>query len=292
MRGTRLGPSLSVRYRHADRLVDCLQQGSIKIWSEDDATLPHALDRSVRILRTPCLDVVLHQLSKDISDANRALDVMHAQHLLTGLHHLLWVALREFPNARELVNDGDPFLQCLHSDIMLCTSSSCPHHVLQGLPQGPAGLFVVSVLINLDRCTSVIEGRELVVCLRLGVELDDVLHDVWVVMPVEALQVVPGKHVDLSLTCSPGEEDNLLVVAALKEALHRLEFVTCLCELLARQLKGTLLLAELCHPVQDLRSLGRVHTALIGRHSLGHLLSDLHIVLPTEVHGLLELARH
>jgi hypothetical protein len=50
-----------------------------------------------------------------------------------------------------------------------------------------------------DDFCHLIEHGEHVVRFALGVERDDVLHDVGVVPPVEGLQVVAGQDVDLAL---------------------------------------------------------------------------------------------
>lgn len=63
----------------------------------------------------------------------------------------------------------------------------------------PIYLLVVSILVHLDDRTRVVEGRQTFHRPRLGVELDDGLHHLAVVVPVQALQVVGGQNVKLAL---------------------------------------------------------------------------------------------
>mmetsp|Transcript_57732 Transcript_57732/g.175860 ORF Transcript_57732/g.175860 Transcript_57732/m.175860 type:complete len:395 (-) Transcript_57732:115-1299(-) len=235
---------------------------------------------------------MLDQLGKYVADADRRLDVGQLHHLLAHLNHLRGVRRGELADAREIVHQSDPLLQTLHARVVLRSDADSLQQVLHRLAQRAAGLFVVAVLVNLHLGARVVEGGELLVRLGLAVKLDDAPHDLLVVVPVQALQVVPGEHVDVRLPRRAGEEDDLLGVAALQEALHGLELVPSLRELLAGQLEGSLLLAQRRHPLQDVRPEGLVLAVFLRRHPLRHVLRDVHVVLHAEVHGPLVLVRH
>mmetsp|Transcript_98596 Transcript_98596/g.279427 ORF Transcript_98596/g.279427 Transcript_98596/m.279427 type:complete len:436 (-) Transcript_98596:2955-4262(-) len=275
----------------AHGVEDRLEERVVEVRREDDAALPHALDGLVGRLVILHLGVVLDELREDVADADGGLDLRHLEHLLADRDHLLRVALPHLPDARVLVDDADPVLQYDDPLVVLRVRAGRLLRVLQGLVQRLLRLLVVAVLVDLDLGTGIIERGELVMGLRLAVELDYVLHDVVVVVPVEALQVVPGEHVDVGLARGAGEEDDLLGVAALEQALHRLQLVPRLRELLAGELEGSLLLADLGHLLEDLRALRRVHAVLPRRHPLRHVLGDRHVVLVTEVDRLLVLVR-
>ena len=100
--------------------------------------------------------------------------------------------------------------------------------------------------------------------LGLVVEGDDVLHDLWVVPPVQGgLEVVPGQDVDLFLPRHVGEKDDLVGVAGLEEGLHGLELVARLGPLLGGQVVVALLVSHLGYLVEDCQPLTYATTGKI-----------------------------
>ena len=146
-----------------------------------------------------------------------------------------------------------------------------------------------SVLVDLDLRAGVVEGGELLECLRLRVESHDVLDDVSVTVPVEILQVVGRQDVDVARARDARKEDDLLRVPRLEQALHRLHLVTRLRVLLARELVVALPLQNLAHlgeqRVSELLRL-RATRAKLRQHALRHLLAQRDVVERAQIERL------
>lgn len=71
--------------------------------------------------------------------------------------------------------------------------------------------------------TGLVEGSQWFERTPFGIEANDILHDLWVLAPVQRLQVVCCHHVDLFLAWHTREEHNLFRVSRLQQSLH------CLC---------------------------------------------------------------
>ena len=128
---------------------------------------------------------------------------------------------------------------------------------------------------------NLIEHGQQVIRLALGVEGDDVLHDVSVVPPVQSLEVISGQDVDLSLARHVCEEDDLVGVAGFQESLHGLEPVARLGPLLSGQVVVALLVGNLGNLVQDSELLVVVDVGCA--QFLGHVLAHLDVVLQAKL---------
>mmetsp|Transcript_32732 Transcript_32732/g.84884 ORF Transcript_32732/g.84884 Transcript_32732/m.84884 type:complete len:391 (+) Transcript_32732:267-1439(+) len=230
---------------------------------------------------------MLHQLSVHVPDPHSSLDVLLLQELLTTLHHLVRVGFRQPSCLCKTLHQADSQVELRH---LVCSAASL-HQELVRLSQSPDRLFVIAVLVDLDLGAGIVEGRQLVVRLCLGIESDNLLHNLRVVVPVQALHIICSKDVDLWLARRASKEGNFLRVATLQQALHCLHLVPSLGEFLARELEGPLLLAQLRHAQQQVGAGRGVHRGLVRSHALGHVVRHLHVVLTAQVHSTLELLR-
>ena len=85
----------------------------------------------------------------------------------------------------------------------------------------------------------IVESTEGFVGARLSVEVDDVLRDGGVVVPVDGLQVVCRQDVDVLLARVVCEEHDFVCVATLQKHLHSLDAVAGLkCDKLFNKTKN------------------------------------------------------
>ncbi len=78
---------------------------------------------------------------------------------------------------------------------------------------------------HLYLCTCIIETRQGVQRSSLGIEPDDVLHDFWILAPIQGLQIVGGHDIYLLLSGYTGKEHDLLCVAGFQQSFHSLKCV-------------------------------------------------------------------
>ena len=70
--------------------------------------------------------------------------------------------------------------------------------------------------------TGIVEAGQRLHGPALGVEADDVLHDLRLPPPVQSLEVVGRHHVDVFLPRYAGKEDDLFRVTGLQQGFHGL----------------------------------------------------------------------
>eukprot|EP00906_Rhabdomonas_costata_P002811 RCo004372 len=124
----------------------------------------------------------------------------------------------------------------------------------------------------------------------LGVEPDDVLHGLRVVVPVQGLQKVRGQDVDFLLPGMHRKEDNLLLVPGLQQHLHSLQLFSSLGVFLAGQMPRFLGLSHLGNLLQQGQSvcLTVLILRLWQRHCLRHLFRQLHVILHAQLQSPLK----
>mmetsp|Transcript_42325 Transcript_42325/g.117102 ORF Transcript_42325/g.117102 Transcript_42325/m.117102 type:complete len:369 (-) Transcript_42325:2513-3619(-) len=262
-----------LRDGHADGGADGADHLVVEVGREDDGGVAHLVDERVGLLHLVLRVEPLDHERVDVAHADRTLDVQLLEQLVAELDHLLRLGLHHLARAHEAVHVRDARLEARLLGLLALEAALLEPR--RGLAQRHQRLLVVAVLVDLDLRAGVVEGGELLESLGLGVEGDDVLDDLRVGVPVEVLQVVGREDVDVARARDAREEDNLLGVARLEQALHRLDLVARLRVLLARQVVVALPLQQLAHlGEQRVARLLRLGAAVAerGQHALGHLL--------------------
>lgn len=171
------------RHGHTHSLIDLLDDRLVQIRRHDDLLPLHTLEVVERLLHVALLHVVLDELGKHVAQADRLLDALLLDESLAYLSHSLGVAGCEgLSGGDELLNVVYSFDECVLLEVLiggvgLVELGLCLTH-------GSEGLFVVSVLVDLDLGTGVVEVGEVLVRLGLLVEGNDGRHYLGAVVPV------------------------------------------------------------------------------------------------------------
>lgn len=163
--------------------VNIIHNLRVEIWGNCDVFLFHLVKVLVGFLEAVLLEVVLDQLSEDISESDCLLNTWSVNQLVTDLHCCsAIVAIERFSCLNEPLNDTNSLFHL--SKFHVLALSLRFFKLSHGFFHGTKSFFVISIFINFYLSTCIIEVSETFKWFCFLVETNDGFHDLGVIMPI------------------------------------------------------------------------------------------------------------
>mmetsp|Transcript_27539 Transcript_27539/g.44086 ORF Transcript_27539/g.44086 Transcript_27539/m.44086 type:complete len:204 (+) Transcript_27539:182-793(+) len=192
------------------------------------------------LLHVSILVMVSDEKGKYVTNTNSRLDLRMNKQRVTYSFRFIRIAQYQLTCMNKSFYKGYPLLQT-HQQLILHALILNLAHVLDGFLESPQRLIVISILVDLHLCARIVKPGELLKCLCFRVVIYDGFHNLWIIPPIQILQVVCSKYINLTTPGNTSKEYDLFRVPRSKQTFHCLETISRLGVLLRSEMERLLL---------------------------------------------------